>query len=148
MKDFKPQGLANTLWAMATMKVDLPEISKTLCAEAAAEVKDFNPQNLANTLCAMAKMQVELPEISKTLCAEAAAKVKDFNPQKLANFPEVEAFVLVACEQAALVDGRDYLQPVITPLPTVKSKGASRSLLLSNLDPLSPVADDWSIVPV
>ena len=37
------------------------------------------------------------------------------NPQKLANFPEIEAFVLVACEQAALIDGRDYLQPVITP---------------------------------
>ena len=37
------------------------------------------------------------------------------NPQKLANFPEIEAFVLVACEQAALIDGRDYLQAVITP---------------------------------
>lgn len=37
------------------------------------------------------------------------------NPQKLANFPEIECFVLVSCEHAALVDGRDYLQPVITP---------------------------------
>ena len=37
------------------------------------------------------------------------------NPQKLANFPEIEAFVMVSCEQTALIDGRDYLQPVITP---------------------------------
>jgi diphthamide biosynthesis protein 2 len=37
------------------------------------------------------------------------------NPQKLANFPEIQSFVLVSCEHAALIDGRDYLQPVITP---------------------------------
>ena len=37
------------------------------------------------------------------------------NPQKLANFPEIEVFVMVSCELTALIDGRDYLQPVITP---------------------------------
>ena len=37
------------------------------------------------------------------------------NPNKLANFPEIETFVLVACELCALVDGKDYLQAVITP---------------------------------
>lgn len=37
------------------------------------------------------------------------------NPQKLANFPEIEVFVMVSCELTALIDSRDYLQPVITP---------------------------------
>ena len=37
------------------------------------------------------------------------------NPQKLANFPEIEVFVMVSCELTALMDGRDYMQPIITP---------------------------------
>lgn len=37
------------------------------------------------------------------------------NPNKLANFPEIETFVLVACEMCALVDAKEYLQAVITP---------------------------------
>lgn len=38
------------------------------------------------------------------------------NPAKLANFAEIDVFVLVACPQNALLDGRDYMQPIITPL--------------------------------
>lgn len=37
------------------------------------------------------------------------------NPQKLANFPEIEVFVIVSCELTALMDSRDYMQPIITP---------------------------------
>ncbi|KAJ1529130.1 Diphthamide biosynthesis protein 2, partial [Cladochytrium tenue] len=37
-------------------------------------------------------------------------------PAKLANFPDVGAFVLVACrENSLLLDQRDLLQPVVTP---------------------------------
>ena len=34
---------------------------------------------------------------------------------KLANFPEIDVFVLVACPETCLIDGKDYLQPIITP---------------------------------
>lgn len=37
------------------------------------------------------------------------------NVPKLANFPEVDAFVLVACPENSLADARDYMQPVVTP---------------------------------
>jgi diphthamide biosynthesis protein 2 len=37
------------------------------------------------------------------------------NPQKLANFPEIEVFIMVSCELTALMDGREYMQPIITP---------------------------------
>lgn len=37
------------------------------------------------------------------------------NPQKLANFPEIEVYIMVSCELTALMDSRDYLQPIITP---------------------------------
>lgn len=36
------------------------------------------------------------------------------NPAKLANFPEIGVYVLVACAQTALIDSRDYYQPVLT----------------------------------
>lgn len=38
------------------------------------------------------------------------------NPPKLANFAEIDVFVLVACPQNALLDGRDYMRPIVTPL--------------------------------
>eukprot|EP00177_Eucheuma_denticulatum_P002627 GFKZ01004712.1.p1 GENE.GFKZ01004712.1~~GFKZ01004712.1.p1 ORF type:complete len:521 (+),score=51.06 GFKZ01004712.1:90-1652(+) len=38
------------------------------------------------------------------------------NPSKLANFQEIDVFVLVACPQNALLVGRDYLQPILTPM--------------------------------
>lgn len=38
------------------------------------------------------------------------------NPAKLANFAEIDVFVLVACPQNTLLDGREYLRPIITPL--------------------------------
>jgi diphthamide biosynthesis protein 2 len=37
------------------------------------------------------------------------------SPQKLGNFPEIEAFVLVSCPQNALLDSREFMNPVITP---------------------------------
>lgn len=39
------------------------------------------------------------------------------NVAKLANFPDIDAFVLVACPQNTIVDNtKDYLQPIVTPL--------------------------------
>ena len=43
--------------------------------------------------------------------------VGKINPAKLANFPEVDAFVLVACPEHALLDNdSEYPVPVLTPL--------------------------------
>lgn len=36
------------------------------------------------------------------------------NPAKLGNFPEVDVFVMVACQDTALLESRDFLAPVIT----------------------------------
>ncbi|KZP23593.1 diphthamide biosynthesis protein [Athelia psychrophila] len=37
------------------------------------------------------------------------------NPAKLGNFAEVECWVLVACGENSLVDGKEFMRPVITP---------------------------------
>ncbi|KAF9478781.1 diphthamide biosynthesis protein [Pholiota conissans] len=41
--------------------------------------------------------------------------VGKLNPAKLANFLEVECFVLVACPENSLVEGKDFLRPIVTP---------------------------------
>jgi diphthamide biosynthesis protein 2 len=37
-------------------------------------------------------------------------------PAKLGNFAEIDAFVLVACAQNAILESREYMRPVITPM--------------------------------
>ncbi|EJD42343.1 diphthamide biosynthesis protein, partial [Auricularia subglabra TFB-10046 SS5] len=63
-----------------------------------------------------------LPLIGHLRAALARARKKTYtlavgklNPAKLANFPDIGAFVLVACAQTSLVDSRDYFAPVVTP---------------------------------
>ena len=34
---------------------------------------------------------------------------------KLANFPEIDAFVLIACPENSVVRWKDFMQPVVTP---------------------------------
>ncbi|KAJ3208010.1 Diphthamide biosynthesis protein 2 [Entophlyctis luteolus] len=63
-----------------------------------------------------------LPLINHIKRLIEAAKKKSYmiavgkpSPAKLANFPEIEAFVLVACPENTLVDSRDFMQPIVTP---------------------------------
>lgn len=37
------------------------------------------------------------------------------NIPKLANYAEIDAFVLVACQQNTLMDSKEYFKPIITP---------------------------------
>jgi len=37
------------------------------------------------------------------------------NVAKLANFPEIDVFVLVACQESSLEDCKEFLQPLVTP---------------------------------
>ncbi|KAJ2785964.1 Diphthamide biosynthesis protein 2 [Coemansia javaensis] len=52
--------------------------------------------------------------------------VGKLNVAKLANFPEIQAFVLVACPENTLVDSRDYYQPIVTPYEMLLALSRSR----------------------
>ena len=53
--DFKPQEVANTLWAFATMGVEMPKpLVACMALQAERMAADFNPQGIANTLWAAA----------------------------------------------------------------------------------------------
>ncbi|KAJ2499692.1 Diphthamide biosynthesis protein 2 [Coemansia sp. RSA 1972] len=52
--------------------------------------------------------------------------VGKLNVAKLANFPEIEAYVLVACPENSLVDSKDFYQPVVTPYELLLALARSR----------------------
>ncbi|KAL2747776.1 diphthamide biosynthesis protein 2-like isoform X2 [Vespula maculifrons] len=55
-----------------------------------------------------------------TLC------VGKINPTKLANFPEVDAFVIIACSENEVFDSRDFLQPILMPFEVDLAFNTSR----------------------
>ena len=47
--EFKPQGLANTAWAFATVGQQDEQLFKALARMAEQRLDEFNPQGIANT---------------------------------------------------------------------------------------------------
>jgi hypothetical protein len=52
VKDFSAWDLSNTMWALAVLKWQCPELMRELCAVSSAKAKDFNAQDLSGTMCA------------------------------------------------------------------------------------------------
>ncbi|XP_015116325.1 2-(3-amino-3-carboxypropyl)histidine synthase subunit 2 [Diachasma alloeum] len=48
------------------------------------------------------------------------------NPAKLANFPEVDAFVVIACPESDIFDSKDYFKPLLTPFEVELAFNSSR----------------------
>src|SRR5579871_5408630 len=90
---FDSQGIANTLWALATMGLTWQEISAALRGKlwvaVDRNVDHFNPQDIANTLWALATMGLTWREISVALrdklWAAVDHNVGHFNSQEIAN---------------------------------------------------------------
>lgn len=48
------------------------------------------------------------------------------NPAKLANFPEMDAFVVIACPENLVYDSRDFFKPMLTPFEVELAFNSSR----------------------
>jgi hypothetical protein len=85
--DFKPQNVANLLWALATMggKPDA-HLLEAMQARATATAHHFKPQAVANLLWALATMGSK-PDarLLEAMQARATATAGDFDPQNVAN---------------------------------------------------------------
>ncbi|XP_046628857.1 2-(3-amino-3-carboxypropyl)histidine synthase subunit 2 [Neodiprion virginianus] len=49
------------------------------------------------------------------------------NPAKLANFPEIDAFVVIACPENLVYDSRDFFKPMLTPFEVEIAFNTSRA---------------------
>jgi hypothetical protein len=79
VREFKPQEIANTLWALAMACVQIPASLKST-------VREFKPQNIANTLWSLATAGVQIPaSLVECLSRRAEITAREFNPQNIAN---------------------------------------------------------------
>jgi len=85
-KDFNPQDIANTFWALASLGVQPgKQLEDALNQQAIVVQHEFNSQNIANLLWALATLGL-LPnkQLVSALTAEALVR-KDLNPQDISN---------------------------------------------------------------
>jgi len=60
---FEAQGIANSIWADATMSVDDPRIVNGLATACVDRARDFNPQEAANSIWAVASLGVTVCDL-------------------------------------------------------------------------------------
>jgi len=108
LREFTPQGLANTVWAFATAGHAAPELLDAIAAAAVPQLREFTPQHLANTVWAFATAGHAAPELLDAIAAAAVSQLREFTPQHLAN--TAWAFVVADHLAPALFDSHDFVQ--------------------------------------
>ncbi|KAG1661642.1 hypothetical protein FOA52_007523 [Chlamydomonas sp. UWO 241] len=84
LRDFNPQALANTVWALATFGYYDGAFVAKLLKEAKPQLRDFNPQALANTAWALATLGRYDGAFVAALLKAAKLQLRDSKPQELA----------------------------------------------------------------
>ena len=85
LREMKPQELANTAWAFATVGHSEPSLFDELAGVAGAQLDDFNSQALANTAWAYATAGHASRELFDAIALESASRLDEFNSQEIAN---------------------------------------------------------------
>jgi hypothetical protein len=85
--EFKPQEVANVLWALATMGERADRgLLEAMQRRAVATAGDFNPQEVANVLWALATMEERANRgLLEAMQGRATAAAGEFKPQAVAN---------------------------------------------------------------
>ena len=63
----------------------------------------------------LANLQLELRRKDADVVSGEQPEPGDDSVAKLANFPDIDAFVLVACPENSIVGSKEFMQPVVTP---------------------------------
>jgi hypothetical protein len=87
LQQANPQAIANTLWAVATMRQRVTEQQvQQLVAALVSKLEQANPQDVANTLWAVATMELQVSgQQAQQLVAALVSKLQHANPQDVAN---------------------------------------------------------------
>ena len=84
---FDPQGIANVMWALATIGVEPSrELASAMSMRAVASAGAFKPQGIANLMWALATLGLEPSrELASAMSMRAVASAGAFKPQNIAN---------------------------------------------------------------
>jgi hypothetical protein len=124
--DFKPQNVANVVWALATMGVKpAAGLLEAMQRQAMATAGDFNPHNVANLAWALATMGVKpAAGLLEAMQGRARATAGDFKPQEVANLlwalatmgVTPAAGLLEAMQKQAMATAGDFNPQAVTNL--------------------------------
>jgi hypothetical protein len=82
---FKPQELANTVWALGKLDYRDDAVLAALCDASVAELDGFKPQELANTMWALGKLMYRDDAMLAALCQATMAKLDGYVRLNLEN---------------------------------------------------------------
>ncbi|KAG1673213.1 hypothetical protein FOA52_013093 [Chlamydomonas sp. UWO 241] len=85
LRTFKPQELANTAWALATLGHADVDFVAALMEAAKPQLRNFTPQALANTVWAFATLGHADGAFMASLLKAAEPQLRDFTPRNLVN---------------------------------------------------------------
>ena len=87
-KEFKPQNVSNTIWALATLNYHgASTFINLLLRESETKLRDFDPQELSNTIWALATLNYKDGySFIKLMLREAETRLRDFDCLDLSNF--------------------------------------------------------------
>ena len=85
--EFKPQAVANMLWALATMGETADrKLLEAMQSQATATAGEFKPQEVANSLWALATMGEKADQkLLEAMQSQATVTAGEFTPQNVAN---------------------------------------------------------------
>lgn|GEM_PF-5121275 len=81
---FSSQDVANTAWALATLKIADSKLCEALSYRARQVIAEFNPQALSSTAWAFATLNVTDTELFEALSHRARQYITEFPPQAIA----------------------------------------------------------------
>ena len=117
VKSFKPQEVANLMWALATLGMDPgAELATVMSRRAVESAGEFKPQEVANLMWALATLGVDPgAELATAMSRRAVASAGEFKPQEVANL--MWALAVLSCEDLAClhiwVHAHSLLIPVL-----------------------------------
>ncbi|KAJ1629994.1 hypothetical protein T492DRAFT_593293 [Pavlovales sp. CCMP2436] len=82
---FKPQEMANTAWAFATLGLPAPKLFDAIARESEQRIGTFNPQDLSNTAWSFATLGVRAPKLFDAIVRESVQHIGSFTAQNLTN---------------------------------------------------------------
>ena len=87
VNSFKPQNVANLMWALATLGVEPgAELVTVMSRRAVASAGEFKPQNVSNLMWALATLGVEPgADLAMAMSRQAVAIAGEFTPQDVSN---------------------------------------------------------------
>ena len=98
VREFNPQGLANTAWACATVGHASPALFDAIASASMALVGEFKPQELASTAWAYATVGHKSLVLFDAIAKASVKRVGELDPQGLAN----TAWAYAACDVRAV----------------------------------------------